>query len=189
MFPHSRSAFRNPIRGQAIPPPCPGRAGHQPKLTPPPSPTGGTAPCPASCPPAPGLAPSSNLGTSIVAKMGGFTNHLLVNCSTFSEMYLNTVWAKLLVACFYILVVFCSCTWTPSWAKLKVAYSFRLVVFCTTRAEPSNLGGSRHSFTLQSICNELQCIYKLSKTLCREKFRSLPEQCKIIVLAKNNLPA
>ena len=136
MFPHSRSAFRNPIRGIYIPPriqptitwslqqtlkkqewksdlgllqghgtePVP--SDHPPsvsrksrtsaKADPPPSPTGGTAPCPASCPPAPGLAPSSNLGTSIVAKMGGFTNHLLVNCSTFSEMYLNTVMSKTL---------------------------------------------------------------------------------------------
>ena len=60
---------------QAIPFPCPGRAGHQPELTSPPPP-GETAPCQASCPPAPGLDPSSNLGTSIVAKLDGFTNHL-----------------------------------------------------------------------------------------------------------------
>jgi len=136
MFPHSRSAFRYPIRGmyippriqptistlqspatlkrksdsqtfgscrdlalsrslQAIPPNCPGRAGHQPKLTSSPPP-GGTAPCRASCPPAPGLTTSSTLGTSIDAKLGGFTNHLLVNCSTFSEMYLNTVMSETL---------------------------------------------------------------------------------------------
>ena len=61
-----------------------------------PPPPGGTAPCPASCPPAPGLAPSSNLGTSIVAKLGEFTNHLFVNCSTCLEMYLNTVMSKTL---------------------------------------------------------------------------------------------
>ena len=62
------------------PPPCPGRAGHQPKLTRPPS-TGETAPCPASSPPAPGLAPYSNLGTSILAKFGGITYEALHNLS------------------------------------------------------------------------------------------------------------
>ena len=38
----------------------------------------------------------STLGTSIDAKLGGFTNHLLVNCSTFSEMYLNTIMSETL---------------------------------------------------------------------------------------------
>ena len=80
---------------QAIPPHCPGRARHQPKLTSSPPP-GGTAPCRASCPPAPDLTTSSTLGTSIDAKLGGFTNHFLVNRSTFSEMYLNTVMSETL---------------------------------------------------------------------------------------------
>ena len=82
---------------QAIPSPCTERAGHQPKLT---SPLLKEGLLPAQPTVLQHLVwlreTSSNLGTSIVAKLGGFTNHLLVNCSTFSEMYLNTVMSETL---------------------------------------------------------------------------------------------
>ena len=82
---------------QAIPSPCTERAGHQPKLT---STLLKEGLLPAQPPVLRHLVwlreTSSNLGTSIVAKLGGFTNHLLVNCSTFSEMYLNTVMSETL---------------------------------------------------------------------------------------------
>ena len=82
---------------QAIPSPCTEGAGHQPKLT---SPLLKEGLLPAQPTVLQHLVwlreTSSNLGTSIVAKLGGFTNHLLVNCSTFSEMYLNTVMSETL---------------------------------------------------------------------------------------------
>ena len=57
----------------------------------PPPPARGTTPCPASCAPAPVWTISNNLETAVLDKLGRLTNHFLVICSTFFEMYMNTV--------------------------------------------------------------------------------------------------
>jgi len=144
MFPHSRSAFRYPIRGMYIPPRI------QPTISTLQSPANpekarvtvrslapaGTWHWAGPFRPSPLLVqeeqdisqswPPPLLQEGLLPAQPPVLQHLVgllpatLSCSTLSLK--------------------CSCTWIPSWAKFLVAYSFRLVLFYTNLAETSNLG-------------------------------------------------
>ena len=104
------------------------------------------------------MTTSSTLGTSIDAKLGGFTNHLLVNCSTFSEMYLNTVMSETLLC---ILKKTCR---GLHHSRRNLQFTNHLLVNCSTFSK----------MYLNTVMSEtLRCILKKTRRVLHHSRRNL----------------
>ena len=160
MFPHSRSAFRYPIRGMYIPPRI------QPTIFTLQSPTNpkkarvtvrslapsGTWHWAGPFRPTPLLVqeeqdisqswPPPLLQEGLLPAQPPVLQHMVWLLPATLEPALLLSWVGLQITFWWIVVHFRKCTWTPSRVKLYVAYSWRLVVFYTTLAETSKLGGT-----------------------------------------------